>query len=147
MKKSPLTLPTLILLLLCVLMLASSQPPAAAAGEAPNYPPIPDLVYGLALVNNFPVPAGTIVSAWCGGVKYTQSATIDDPQYMYSLGIPGDDPDTTPTKEGCTAGETITFKIGDNLADQQKAWVSGGSTQLDLSLTNQIPIYLPLVWK
>ena len=146
MKISPRTLPILTVLLLCSAILTGSQPPAAAAGEAPNIPPIPDQVYGLVLVNNTPVPAGTLVSAWCGGVKYMQSATIDDPQYMYSLDIPGDEVGT-PAKEGCLAGETVTFKIGGNLADQQKAWVSGGSKQLDLSLTNLIPIYLPLVWK
>jgi len=148
MKISLRTLPILIVLLLCGAILTGSQPPVSAAGEAPNIPPIPDQVYGLVRINNAFVPAGTLVSAWCGGVKYVQSATIDyNSEAWYSLDIPGDNPDTSPAKEGCTAGETILFKIEANTADQQKAWVSGGSTQLDLSLANQIPIYLPLVRK
>jgi len=141
------TLPILIVLLISgAILTGSQQPPVSAAGEAPNVPPIPDQVYGLVLMNNAPVPVGTLVSAWCGGVNYMQSTTIDDPQYMYSLDIPGDEVGT-PAKEGCATGETVTFKIGDNLADQQKTWASGGSTQLDLSLTNLIRIYLPLVRK
>jgi hypothetical protein len=147
MKISPRSILILAVLLLCGAMLTGAKPPAADAGETPNILPIPDQVYGLVLVNNTPVPAGTLVSAWCGGTKYAENATIDDPQYMYVLGIPGDDPDTNPAREGCLTGDTITFQIGGKIADQQKIWASGGSTQLDLSLNDLIPIFLPFVRK
>jgi hypothetical protein len=87
-----------------------------------------------------------MVSAWCADVQYAITGTIVfDNQHWYKLDIPGDDPDTTGTKEGCAAGETVEFKINDNLADQSAAWVSGSSPRLDLTYFIPTKVYLPLL--
>jgi hypothetical protein len=134
--------------LVCGLVLASPAHSGNAAVRPRDVPITPDYVFGLVRVNNLFVPAGTLVSAWCGGIKVVERATDVNElnESVYVLEIPGDAP-STPAKDGCASGETISFKIAGNLADQQKSWTEGGFTQLDLSLTNLIPIYIPLVMK
>jgi hypothetical protein len=148
MRKLKLTLPWILATLICSILIIGYFRGGEAAIQSPSAPPIiPDQVYGLVRVNNIYVPAGTLVSAWCGGTKYAEKATVDDNgETWYSLDIPGDEP-LTPAKEGCSSGETISFKIASDIADQQKAWAEGNSTQLDLSLTNLILIYIPVVMK
>ena len=148
MITTPRILLILIVLLLCSAVVIGAHSPIQAANNVPDLPPIPDSVYGMVRVNNLFVPAGTLVSAWCSGTKVTETSAVDNNgETWYSLGIPGDDP-ATPAKDGCSTGEIVSFKIWSDTADQQKTWISGSDpTQLDLSLTNLIPIYIPLVRK
>ncbi len=111
--------------------------PALWAAPALAIPPPPFSPYGTVLVDGVVVANGTIVSAWCGGVKYKETATqmSGGASWYYNLDIPGDDPDT-PAKEGCSANETVTFRIGSLAGDGYIAapnapWTST-SFQLDL---------------
>jgi len=115
-----------------------------AASERPlSVPELPDYVYGQVRISGSFVPAGTSISAWCGGVMVAESVTIEDS--WYDLEIPADD-QATPEKDGCLSGEEITFKVGNLDAVQVKAWVSGGYTLIDLTAEG-LEIYLPLILK
>ncbi len=113
-------------------------------------PPLPCVFYGSVSVNGSDVPDGTIISAWIGGVRYDQYASLT---YLgassYVLTIPGDDPDTAGIKEGGASGETIQFKIGNLVADQTAAWQESGGGTLNLTATGASPaaVYLPLLIK
>jgi hypothetical protein len=117
-------------------LLASLRLGGSAATLTPSTLPIPDQVFGLVKINDIFVPAGTLVSAWCGGIKFAENATIvDTGESWYTLRIPGDDLSTPLTKEGCAINETISFKVGADLTAQQKNWSEGNFSQLDLSAT------------
>jgi hypothetical protein len=148
MRKIKLSLPLILVSLAFNILLISHYHSSLAAPNTPLTPPIPDQVYGLVKVNGIFVPAGTFVSAWCGGVKFAEKATINyNGETWYSLDIPGDDLTTPAKKEGCSNGETISFKISTDYADQTKNWTEGNSSQLDLSIANLIKIYIPVVMK
>lgn len=101
-------------------------------------PDVPFSPYGTIRVSNNDVSDGTIVSAWCGGVSYRQtaSATTAGASWYFNLDIPGDDPETPSIKEGCTPSETVTFKIGDLTAHQTAPWISGSGLRLDLTASS-----------
>ena len=106
-----------------------------------SVPPDPYRVFGLARINDEFVEAGTVVSAWCGEVKFIESETSMDGQGQawYTLDVPGDDPFTA-EKEGCGSGETIQFVIGDFEAVQTVDWGTGTSpVRLDLSADSVQP--------
>jgi hypothetical protein len=136
------------LVLLTLAAFLSQAPSTQAAPQAPQSPPpLPHQLSGLVRVNGAFVPAGTVVSAWCGGVQYDQfNAYRYEAQSWYVLEVPGDDP-ATPEIEGCLVGETISFMIGSLDADQTIAWREGGVDQLDLSASGDIgtQVYLPLI--
>jgi hypothetical protein len=100
-------------------------------------PPLPFSPYGTVKVNNANVVDGTVISAWCGGVSYRQTNTVttSGASWYFNLDIPGDDPETSSVKEGCTSNETVSFKIGDLTASQTAPWVSGSAPRLDLTAT------------
>jgi len=96
-------------------------------------PPIPSSFYGTVKLNGSNVPNGTKVSAWIGGVKYAETETETwQGDSVYSIDVPGDDPDT-PGKDGGVEGETIVFKIASYTADQTGTWHSGTSLPLNLT--------------
>lgn len=101
-------------------------------------PTLPVSPYGTALIDNANVPDGTIITAWCGGVSYKQTVTVtySGQSWYYNLDIPGDDPDTTDVKEGCTSGEIISFKIGAFWSAQTTSWISGVAPRLDLAASS-----------
>jgi hypothetical protein len=103
---------------------------------ATSTPLDPHHVAGLVRVNGALVPAGITISAWCGGFQFASSST--DSQAFYSLDVPSDDL-STPGKDGCTDGETVTFKIGAIDAVETLAWHGGQTSGLDLSATSQPP--------
>ena len=109
----------------------------AHPGLALQPPIIPFSPDGTIKVNNANVPDGTEVSAWCGGVSYRQTSTVitSGASWYFNLDIPGDDPETSSVKEGCTSNETVSFKIGDLTASQTAPWVSGSAIRLDLTAT------------
>ncbi len=104
---------------------------------SPSTPPQPFSPYGLVQVDGADVAGGTVVSAWCGGVKYrettTQMQTVGGVthSWYFNFDIPGDDPDT-PAKDGCSANETVAFRVGTLVAGQTAPWTSS-SPRLDLS--------------
>ena len=76
----------------------------------------------------------SFVVAWINGEAYASSyIRTDRGNSVYSLEVPGDDPDT-PEREGGREGDTVQFELGSVLADQAGTWHSGTSVQLDLTL-------------
>ena len=69
------------------------------------------------IIDGAPVPAGTLVAAYCGGNVYrsTLTTTQAGAAWYMNLDIPGDDP-ATPAKDGCASGETVYFYIGSAMA-------------------------------
>ena len=116
-------------------------------------PPLPFSPYSTVKVNDVNVPNWVVISAQCGGTTFRQTTTvtISGESWYYNLDIPGDDADTSGVKEGCTANETVTFKIGDLTASQTAPWVSGGMSRINITATgamptpSRTPTYLPLM--
>jgi hypothetical protein len=99
-------------------------------------PPIANSFYGTVKVNGANIPAGTSVTAWCLSVQYASSAYMTyNGDTVYALNVPGDDLSTTGVVEGCTSGQTITFKIGQLVANQTWSWSAGSNIQLNLTAT------------
>jgi hypothetical protein len=102
-------------------------------------PPSPHQVDGVAVVNGAYVPEGTLISAWCGGVKFAENSTeLNGSEAWYSLTIPGDDL-ATPQKDGCSSEEMIHFKIGPVDADQTEIWLAGSTSWVNLTAVSEQP--------
>jgi len=101
-------------------------------------PPIPMSVYGTVLQNGSPAPVGVSVSTWCLGIQQVISYTYDveGTTWYGSLDVPGDN--------GCSPGETVSFKVEGFPADQTALWTEG-AYQVDLTYSADYPVYLPLV--
>lgn len=113
---------------------------AGAAPQAPNIPPLPFSPTGTVKNGGANVPNGTIIAAYCGGVKYVETPSVivlDPPESWYAMDIPGDDPGTGPV-EGCTPLQMVTFTIGGQAAFQTVPWVQG-SALLDLTVDEPNP--------
>ena len=109
---------------------------AAAARAAP--PPPPSSFNGTVQVDGANVPGGTIISAWIDGVRYAEATTTFYAGYsVYGIGVPGDHPDT-PEKDGGVEGDTITFRVGDFIADQTGTWCGGSNEHLDLAASSYV---------
>ena len=122
---------------------STSRVDLTAVSEQPD----PHTVFGMVRVNGDYVPAGTMVSAWCGGFMFAENSTIlDGEEAWYQLVIPGDEPISL-EKEGCQEGEQINFKIVSLDAINPLTWYSGSEIRHDLSASGQIyfNIYLPLI--
>ena len=112
------------------LLLALTGVPTAQA-----VPPLPFGPHGAVRVNDAPVASGVVIGAWCAGVRVATTATeMYEGQALYSLDVPGDDPDT-PVVEFCAPLAQVTFTIGGIQAEQTAPWVSGDSPVLDLTAT------------
>jgi hypothetical protein len=111
------------------------------------FPPLPSSFYGRVKINGSNVPTGTVISARINGVQYAFSTVlIYLGDTVYSLDIPGDDPETTGIIEGGVEGDTVVFFIGTSQVAQTATW--HGATNVSLNLiesTGQITIFLPLV--
>jgi hypothetical protein len=120
----------------------------SAAAVLAGPPPLPSSFYGAVKVNGANVPVGTIVSAWINGVKYVETTVLlYAGDTVYSLNVPGDDPET-PGIEGGVSGDIVVFHIGDQVTDQTGFWQSGTNVGLDLAYTvagelDEYRIYLP----
>ena len=104
--------------------------------NATSTPPDPHHISGVVRVNGAFIPQGIVISAWCGGVQYTEG--VVNSQSHYSLNVPGDDLGTG-NKEGCIEGETIQFKIGSLTAVETLPWHGGQTSSLDLSAESEPP--------
>jgi hypothetical protein len=90
------------------------------------------------------VEPGTLVRGWCAGALWdTFPAELIGGETWYSLEIPGDNPETGGV-DGCSAGETVTFTIGELPALQSAMWGAGEGPRVDLT-TVIGESYLPLV--
>jgi hypothetical protein len=90
--------------------------------------------HGAIRVNGENLPDGLLVVAWINGEAYASGYIwTDRGNSVYSLEVPGDDPDT-PEREGGREGDTVQFELGGVLADQAGTWHSRTSVQLDLTL-------------
>ena len=115
------------MLIACVVALLAAPPTFAIPSPASSF-------HGAIEVNGENLPDGLLVVAWINGEAYASGYTqIDLGNSVYSLDVPGDDPDT-PEREGGREGDTVQFELGGVLADQAGTWHSGTDVQLDLTL-------------
>lgn len=106
-------------------------------------PTLPSSLYGTVKVNDVNVPDGTLIKALINGQIYAEVQTqIYLGDSVYSLIIPGDNPDTS-IVEGGRDNDTIVFIIGETVADQNGTWRSGTTTNLNLSASNGGPPIVP----
>jgi hypothetical protein len=111
----------------------------------PDTPPLPLSVWGTVKVNGANVAVDTPVTAWCSGLQAGTTLTqIFEGQSVYALDVNGDDPEVL-GKDGCVSGETVSFRIGQQEADQTASWTSGESYELPLTAGGGARIFLPLV--
>ena len=150
MRKN-ITLLSLILLVFILTTIFTGNRSSLAQSSTRANPPSVYTVYGQVRINGQFITPGISISAWCGDVMYAENLTIisNDVESWYRLDIPGDDPLTTEIKEGCSSGEEIIFKIGDDQADETTLWGDEPDDleELDLSITNLQYFYIPLVLK
>ena len=132
MKKQHSAVP--LILVFC--MLAASFSSVFAAP-----PPLPSSFYGTVKVDGENMPVDTPVTAWINGVQYASAlSSMYQGASVYTLNIPGDDPETVGFTEGGLEGDVIQFYIGDDLAEQTAAWHSGTNVQLALTATTEITV-------
>jgi hypothetical protein len=114
-------------LIACIAALLATRHAFAIPSPASSF-------HGVIRVNGENLPDGLLVVAWINGEAYASSYTqTDQGNSVYSLEVPGDDPDT-PEREGGREGDTVQFELGSVLTDQAGTWHSGTSVQLDLTL-------------
>lgn len=117
----------LIIVLLGILLLFSQFNPVFA------FPPLPSSFYGEVTFNNENVPDGTLVEALIEEKVYAESLTETyQGKSVYTIDIPGNDPGTKKV-EGGAPGQTISFRVGGQQAEQTGVWQSGTNINLDLS--------------
>ena len=105
-------------------------------------PPLPSSFYGTARLNGTNVPAGTVVTAKINGVQYTAyTITMYNGNTVYSLDVPGEDPDVAGIQGG-KEGDTAVFFIG---ATQTGTWHSGTNVVLNISDGTSFSLFLPFV--
>ena len=115
------------MLIACVVALLAAPPTFAIPSPASSF-------HGAINANGTNLPDGILIIAWINGEAYASGYTqIDLGNSVYSLDVPGDDPDT-PEREGGREGDTVQFESSGVLADQVGTWHSGTSVQLDLTL-------------
>jgi hypothetical protein len=98
---------------------------------------VPYGVTGTVTLDDAPVAAGTIVSAWIYGYKCAEATVTSIPPNMsYVLPIITQDPDD-PNNLHCGAnGDTVAFRIGAIVADQTGTFVSGNSPLDTINLSH-----------
>jgi hypothetical protein len=119
-----------VVLAVVVVCILATVAPAFAS------PPTPYKPCGSVASGAVSAPNGVEVSAWIGGVQYGQPVLTASG--FYSLIVPGDDPDTADVIEGGVNGQTVSFKINGQVANQTATWTSGGGgcgTSVRVNLT------------
>ena len=114
------------------------------ASPAFAFPPLPSSFYGDVQINGHSLPDGTRVVAIIGSAAYDSGQTQTyEGRSVYSIDIPGDDPDTS-KREGGREGDTIQFQVGGIVMSQTAAWHSGTNVELNLSATSDAPPSTPV---
>ena len=109
-------------------------------GEAWGVPSLPTTLYGTVKKDGANVPDGTVVSAWIGGVQYASTSTFTSgADSVYSINVPGDDPET-PTKEGGVSGDVVSFSVGSQMVTETVVFSSGASMNLNLNIGSELNI-------
>jgi hypothetical protein len=115
-----------------------------SARPALAFPPLPSSFYGTVKVDGANVPDGTAVKAFVNGKVYAQALTQTyQGNSVYSLNVMGDD-SSTPAVEGGIDGDSIIFRIGEEVADQTGIWKSGTNVNLDLTAFTGAPTAVPI---
>jgi hypothetical protein len=99
-------------LLLALVLLVGVVPVYAQDDEMP--PRLPHYFTGTVSSSTGPVPEGTVVEAFVGGVK--EAETVVTAQSTYEILVPGDYDDD---------GKIVSFTVGGVQASQTTTWVSG----------------------
>ena len=100
-------------------------------------PPIPSGFYGTVKIDGANVATGTIISARIGGIEYENTTVLlYGGDTVFSLDVPGDDPETAGIVEGGVQGETIAFFIGSVQANQTATWQYGTNISLNLTASS-----------
>lgn len=129
----------LILFSIVALLVLTPDTPLRAA------PQLPSSFYGTVTVDGANAAAGTLVTAWINGVQYAQTATFtSNGSSVYTLDVPGDDPETPGLVEGGVTGNTIIFKVGGQTVPQTGTWQTGSNVALNLSRTTVAAINVSL---
>jgi hypothetical protein len=107
------------------------------------FPPLPSSFYGSIKQNGGNLSAGTPIQALINNQVFaTSTIEIYQGESVYSLTVPGDDPGTVQV-EGGQAGDTISFRINGELADQTGTWESGTNVSLNLTLNTNPNVVTP----
>ena len=94
---------------------------------------LPGAFWGTVTIAGRSIPADTPVTAWISDTQVARTTTLlNGSASVYSLDIPGDDPDT-PEREGGNTGEVVRFKIGPVWAKESGTWESGSVVNLNLT--------------
>jgi len=144
----------LVVLLSEVPLVAGDQvaPVSAPDGLSLAPPVLPYSPYGTAKIGTRNVYTGTLIGAWCGGIKVAEGTSeFAQGRSGYGLDIQRDDP-ATPEKDGCVASEIVTFTMGFSEAETYRpdnpgepvVWASGESEQVNLTAETEMT-YLPLI--
>jgi hypothetical protein len=106
-------------------------------------PSLPASYYGMVKINDANVPDGTLIQALISGQVFAEVQTQTyQGDSVYTLDIPGDDPDTT-VMEGGQDNDTIIFTIGGLEAVQTSPWKSGTNINLDLGVSTSATMQPP----
>lgn len=125
--------------------------PLVLPGTVRAIPPLPSTFWGSVRINGAYAPAGITISVWSGGQKWAETVAISydtgtEVQTLYSVDVPGDDPETT-SVEGPLADAALQFRIhaqgGVLIANESGTWQSGMVAQLDLTATAATPTPTP----
>jgi len=120
-------------LLLALVLLAGLVLPAYANDDMP--PQLPHGFTGTVRVVNQadPVPEGTVVEGFVGGVKKAETTVNAEGRYALAVGGELDD-----------AGKPVTFKVDGVLANETATWTSGAvNYDFDLTIKGESSFPLP----
>jgi hypothetical protein len=124
-----------------VILLLGFSGGQAASTFVESLPIIPHQVFGWVKINDGFVPEGTVVSAWCDGIKAAEGLAVEyGDESWFSLDVPADDP-VTPEKDGCEVGDEISFTVADFVADQTESWAAEQISRLDLTASSTPPAH------
>ncbi len=102
------------------------------------FPPMPSSFYGTVKVNDADVPDGTIVKALINGKVFAQGKTQTyQGSSVYSLDVPGDDPDTAAI-EGGIDDDKVSFTVGGTIVNQTGTWKGGTNVNINLSASKKL---------
>jgi hypothetical protein len=106
-----------------------------AAAPALADSPLPSSFHGTVKIDGENAPDDILILALIDGDAYALGYTqTEQGNSVYSLEVPGDDPDT-PELDGGREGDRVQFEVDGVLADQTGIWHSGTNVQLNLTMS------------
>jgi len=116
-----------------ILILALVAGAAAAEGSVPTFP---QEFWGAVTIDGSPAPAGTVIVAMIGDTECGSIETTESGKYGSSSRYYGDRLVVRATED--LAGETITFLVDGEEAEQTATFTPGSTTALDLSVGSAV---------